>query len=157
MAEFMVAFFAGLCMYAGVGCDQATYWGQPVRAPVVVASSATGTLMERPAPIIGVNFCKRSEYECIEGGAEGRRWGDGGWDLKHDGRYAIRVHYIAKRELPPLHHCSVTIPTFFDENTRNSGDVQVSDWATSQWPPEGFVAVSVSGCAGWAIEARPVQ
>lgn len=159
MAEFMVAFFAGLCMYAGVGCDQATYWGQPVRAPVVVDSSATGTLMERPAPILGVNFCKRSEYaHCWEWVGEPHFYFRDGVSIPLDpkAKWEIRVSNIARRGVfyPDMADCYLAVGGVIDFAAGgNTEEIQTSEWRPVR-EGEGSVPISLTGCAAGAVEAR---
>lgn len=78
----MAEFLALLCWWVAMGCGEtATHiWDFPKGEAVVISQevqSATGTLMERPAPILGANFCKRSEYapNCWEWAPNGDRQG----------------------------------------------------------------------------------
>lgn len=95
----MAEFLALLCWWVAVGCGEtATHiWDLPKGETVVISQevqNATGTLMERPAPILSVNFCKRSEYapNCWEWNPNGQEQIVETIELEGSGPWEWRIH-----------------------------------------------------------------
>ena len=102
--------------------------------------------MERPAPIIGVNFCKREEHEwCVEG--------PGGLQeihLQRDGMAWIAHIWAKERESWQVgHHCTV----FVSLTWQNFYDAQRFTYETTRmYRHDGtLVVIKAYGCAAWAV------
>ena len=160
----MIEFLALLCWWVAVGCGEtATHiWDLPKGEAVVVSQevqSATGTLMERPAPILGVNFCKRSEYaHCWEWAGEPHFYFRDGVAVPLDPKYRweIRVHNIARRGVfyPDMADCYLAVAGVIDFAAGgNTEEIQASEWR-SVAEGTSSVPISLTGCAAGAVEAR---